>query len=304
MVLCSLVLLAATASGQTKPASPIVAGYLPTWRLGRSSYKDFAGLSDVIVFSAVPMSTGELDTSAIDPEKLAVLQEQKAAYGYRTLLTIGGWGRSGEFATVCKTATTRSKFIAGIKRYLTENDFDGVDYNWENPTTTQDQQAYTKLIIETDTAFKKTKLRLTAKVAPFINLPKSAWSALDAIHVMSYDHPGAHSTQPDAERDLDLLASKGAPKERLVLGIPFYGRNLLDASKTMSYAEIFKQFRPDKGSDEAGDYSFNGIDTVKKKAGLVKLTGIGGVMIWELGQDAPGTDSLLKAILTIVKVKR
>ena len=304
MVLCSLVLLAATASGQTKPASPIVAGYLPTWRLGRSSYKDFAGLSDVIVFSAVPMSTGELDTSAIDAEKLAILQEQKAAYGYRTLLTIGGWGRSGEFSTVCKTATTRSKFIAGIKKYLLDNDFDGVDYSWETPSSTQDQQAYTKLILETDAAFKKTKFRLTAKVPAFLNLPKSAWTALDAIHVSSYDHPGAHSTLPDAERDLDLLASRGAPKDKLILGIPFYGRSLLDSTKTMSYSEIFKQFRPDKAADEAGDFSFNGIDTVKKKAGLVKLTGIGGVMIWELGQDAPGTDSLLKAILTIVKVKR
>ena len=41
---------------------------------------------------------------------------------------------------------------------------------------------------------------------------------------------------------------------------------------------------------------FNGPETIAKKTRYAIEAGLGGVMIWELGQDAEGEASLLQAI--------
>ena len=64
----------------------------------------------------------------------------------------------------------------------------------------------------------------------------------------------------------------------------------------LTYAEIKVRFRPKRGQDEAGGYYFNGPDTIAKKVKLAKERGLSGVMIWEIGQDAKGKDSLLKEV--------
>ena len=52
------------------------------------------------------------------------------------------------------------------------------------------------------------------------------------------------------------------------------------------------------GHDEVAGYYFNGPDTIRKKVQAAKMMGLGGVMIWEVGQDFHPDDerSLLKAI--------
>ena len=39
------------------------------------------------------------------------------------------------------------------------------------------------------------------------------------------------------------------------------------------------------GTDEAGGYYFNGPDLIMRKTRLARELGLGGVMIWEVGQD-------------------
>ena len=39
---------------------------------------------------------------------------------------------------------------------------------------------------------------------------------------------------------------------------------------------------------EAGGFYFNGIKTIQQKTRYAKEIGLGGFMIWELGQDAMG----------------
>ena len=52
------------------------------------------------------------------------------------------------------------------------------------------------------------------------------------------------------------------------------------------------------GGDEVAGYYFNGPDTIRKKVQAAKMMGVGGVMIWEVGQDFHPDDerSLLKAV--------
>ena len=92
------------------------------------------------------------------------------------------------------------------------------------------------------------------------------------------------------------MASLGVPAEMQLLGLPFYGRQITNRKNALTYAEIKVRFRPKRGQDEAGGYYFNGPDTIAKKVKLAKERGLSGVMIWEIGQDAKGKDSLLKEV--------
>src|SRR3546814_8636879 len=62
-------------------------------------------------------------------------------------------------------------------------------------------------------------------------IPQSSIAYFDLINVMSYDAIGPswgeagaeHSSYAMAVRDLDLWLARGVARERLVLGVPFYG---------------------------------------------------------------------------------
>lgn len=86
------------------------------------------------------------------------------------------------------------------------------------------------------------------------------------------------------------------PGERLVVGLPFYGRRMERLSEAMSYRDILERFDPPPDADEAGGFFFNGQETIRKKTRFAKERGLRGVMFWQLGQDAPGPRSLLGAI--------
>ena len=107
------------------------------------------------------------------------------------------------------------------------------------------------------------------------------------MHMMSYDQQGQHSTFAFAER----VAAQGArilPAAQLTLGVPFYGRHVRTGD-WKSYEDLVQEFsalqQPDGAVDEVGGYYLNGRQTIAAKARLAREHGLGGVMIWEVGQD-------------------
>ena len=70
-------------------------------------------------------------------------------------------------------------------------------------------------------------------------------------------------------------------------------RMLLDGAP---YAEIITKHHLGAHVDSEGHYSFNGLDTIRAKTQLADSQQLGGIMIWELGQDTRDDTSLLRAI--------
>lgn len=144
-------------------------------------------------------------------------------------------------------------------------------------------------------------------------MTKKAISNLDLVLDMVYDStcsrgerpPCRHSTYSFAENVIKMSknTAKNLPSSKLAIGVPFYARDMYNGVPE-TYNEIVKKtptLTPDV--DEVGRFYFNGQETIKRKTKLAYNKGMGGIMIWEMGQDTHPDDkrSLISAITEALK---
>ena len=272
-----------------------VVGYLPHYRVDSLNALPYDSLTDVIFFSVEPKVDGSIDSSDAKPAILKKLRVLTTPKGVKLHLCVGGWRKSKGFSKMAANLSTRTAFVRNLTAFLKTHQLDGADLDWEHPRSKSEIESFQKLIIELKTAFRPHGLELTVTVAGWgTYLHPETVPFVDRIYVMAYDQGTPHSPFAGATRDMKHWEKQGVPKSKLVLGMPFYGRN--DKKKAMTYDEILRRFNPTPDSDFAGGYHFNGPATIRKKTAYAIKQGYGGVMIWELGQDAKGKNSLLHAI--------
>jgi GH18 family chitinase len=281
------------------PLIPVIA-YLPDYRLAAIDPSVCSSLTDLIFFSIEPKPTGALDLAHLRPEAVTQLREWKQRYHLRLLVSLGGWTRSKGFGPMATDDKARGRFVQELTRLCRDNPFDGADFDWEHPANAAEEDAYAMLLTETKQAFQPHGLLLTVTLAAWQKLRKDGYEAVDRVHLMAYDHDGRHSTFEDSRADVDRLASQGVPRNKICLGVPFYGRNVTKPDQTMTYAEIINRYHPAPEVDEVDGMYFNGIQTIQQKTRYVRESHLGGLMIWELGQDTTDDTSLLRAIHQVV----
>lgn len=277
-----------------EPPAFRIAAYLP-------EYREFdpaaaRGLTDLILFSATPAESGKLDLSRLRRLPWAKLRAFKTQERIRLILCVGGWERSTHFAVVAASDERRREFVQSAVRVCLDERLDGLDLDWEHPRNEAEQEGYARLLTELRKAFEPLGLTLTVTVAAWQKLPAKAFDVVDWVNVMAYDHPGRHSTLEGAQADVKKLIEAGAPARKITLGLPFYGRDVAKRGRTLTYREIIAKHHPGPGVDEIDNVFFNGPDTIVRKARYARESGLAGVMVWEIGQDASGEDSLLKVI--------
>ena len=270
-------------------------GYVPDYRLSNFRPAWAHGLTDLIIFSAELNDDGSLDLTRLKdcpwPKLLAFKTQQRV----RLLLTIGGWERSKNFAAVTASAEKRKHCVRSIVQLCLDRRLDGIDLDWEHPTGGDQESSYGQLLEELRIAFTPHGLSLSATIAPWQRLSTAAIKSVDCVQVMAYDYADKHSTIEQTKADINALIKQGFPAEKIRLGLPFYGRDVTTRD-AMTYAEIVASFNPDPAVDQVGSMYFNGPETIRRKVQFAIDSGLDGVMIWELGQDAPSTHSLLKVI--------
>ena len=273
-----------------------IAGYLPEYRVDGIAPEGVAGLTDLIVFSISPRANGSIDAGSWPKRKMEKVRELAASAKARMLIAVGGWGRSAGFPGMADNSQSRQRFVKELSAFCQTNGFKGVVYDWEFPRNSKEETSFDHLLRETRRLFVPKRRTVEIAVNSARPLPRDWTVKVDAVHVMSYDNGPRHATYEQAVKDLNNMASLGVPAEMQLLGLPFYGRQITNRKNALTYAEIKVRFRPKRGQDEAGGYYFNGPDTIAKKVKLAKERGLSGVMIWEIGQDAKGKDSLLKQV--------
>ncbi len=104
-----------------------------------------------------------------------------------------------------------------------------------------------------------------------------------------------------AVNQFNYWTGRGLPASKAIIGLPFYGYGFgASANQGISYANIIAQYPGAENQDQVGNtIYYNGIPTIKAKTTFA-IQNAGGVMIWELSQDAVGSKSLLTAVNQVI----
>lgn len=250
------------------------------------------------------------------------------------------------------TRYTRQTFVYSAIPFLRKRGFDGLDMDWEYPKGSDDKKNFVLLLKELREAFeaeaqelKKPRLLLSAAVPVGpdnirggYDVPAIA-SYLDFINLMAYDFHGkweretghnaplyAPSTDSEWRKQLSvdnaasLWVKMGAPKEKLVIGMPTYGRSF-----TLANPDKHGPNAPASGGGREGVYTKEGgflayyeicemllngavyvwddemkvpylVDgdqwvgfdderAIRNKMHWIKSNGFGGAMVWTIDMD-------------------
>ena len=268
---------------------------------------NFAAVTHINVAFANPDSNGKF--LAISGLKAFVAKAHKSKV--KVLISLGG-GKAPVYYKSLISPLKRGKFIEEIKTLAATYNLDGVDVDLEGELITADYEAF----IEELSASLKPGILLTAAVATEYgkNVPIKALAKLDFVNIMSYDktgpwrplNPGQHSPYEMAVEDINYWHNvKEVPKHKLNVGLPFYGHSFKEnTGSSFTYNRIITDYPGAEYKDEVlmkdgATVYYNGISTIRKKTALA-LNETGGVMIWQLLQDASGDKSLLSLIKDIV----
>jgi chitinase len=283
------------------PSAFRIVGYLPDYRAVEFDPSAHRLLTDLIVFSASLTHRGGLDLTRLK-EKLPwnTLTTFKKKERVRLILCVGGDDRSTHFAAMAGSAKNRAKFVQEAVQVCLEARLDGLDLNWEHPKNATEMAGYEKLLVELHEVFEPYGMVLSVTVSGWQKLSSEAIAAVDWVNVMSYDHNGRHATFESARADVKELIEGGVPIHKINLGLPFYGRHITKRKQVETYREIFRNYNTAPEVDEVDKLYFNGPSTIRQKTAWAIQSQLGGVMVWELGQDAAGDNSLLKVIYDTV----
>ena len=311
-----------------------VVGYAPEYK-NPPSNEQLDRLTHVIVFSVYPDASGNLlNKSALEnntwlSSNANSLLKRAQAKGVKVSISVGGGGdvRSEHFKTATNSANL-AYFVANIVSFVTTHDLDGVDINWEYPSNATEWGQCIALLTDLRTALGTCKrisiaLRLGSPAWTFPNqtIPQQIWTAVDAIHLMTYDaaYPDwpSHSNAAKAIDAIDAWATWGTTggrnldKEKLHIGCAFYGYNYeRDGQGNIEYDQWGRKFDWTGVAYNEPNYSTcenkgDNTTSVADKVNHCYDNGYGGVFIWELAQDKniTTTPELLNAIWAATSAK-
>lgn len=269
-----------------------VFGYLPEYRKANFDYAGVFsnGLTHLIFFSLEVDPKSHLPT-ALDrlpsSEDLSAARAAADNVNGKLILGFGGNARSQGFSAMAATKQTRRVFLLALYKLLQEKALDGVDFNWEYPVTPKDWSNWGLLMKEAKELLgQRNFVSLTMyNVREHYELLKGYNLLVDAdyVHCMAYDHREKHSTTEFAQMALFYSKTLGKYQKKFTLGIPFYGRHVVTGEP-----KAFYELAPvvtDTVTDTLGDIFYNSQKTIYEKILLAKIARVGGIMIWELGQD-------------------
>lgn len=252
-----------------------------------------------------------------NPDRLRrIAQLKRANPNLEVLLSIGGWG-SGNFSEMAADPKLRKKFAKDCRRIVKEYDLDGIDIDWEYPTSSaagissspEDKANFTLLMKDLRKALPKKTLLTMASIssASFVDFP-AIMKYLDFVNIMAYDmasppkhHSPLHSSETlgkhSAESAVDAHLKAGVPASKLILGLPFYGRGNGPYSNFTDY----KRLKIAEGCEERWDsiacapyiadsdgklvLGYDNPQSIALKCDFIKEKGLLGAMYWDYAGD-------------------
>lgn len=296
-----------SASNKTFP----IIGYWASWN-GSPDSLQYDKLTHINYSFATPKADGRVFLQ--NPASLKQMVALAHAKNVKACLAIGGWdlgdggGNDTAFEQLAASRTSRETFIATVMQMVKEYNLDGVDMDWEYPDAGdgivgESARYFDTLMTALGKELHQQKKILSAAVVSGgktgDGILPSVFNVVDFINIMAYDaQTPPHSSLDVAKQALQYWLAKGLPKEKAILGVPFYGKPSKNGNG--SYKSLVEQDKTAPTKDEVNGCFYNGIPTMKAKTKLAIEQG-GGIMIWEVGHDTHDSTSLLRAINEVSK---
>lgn len=176
----------------------------------------------------------------------------------KIMLSIGGWTYSSAFAKPASTASGRATFVSSAVKILEDYGLDGLDIDWEYPKNDQEARDYVSLLRELRLGLDAHAQRKGRPPAQGYELTIAAPCGklhyeilrlremepyLSFVNLMAYDYAGSwdktaghqaalFDAGAGVSTDLALrhYTSQGVPVDKLVMGIPLYGRSFMNTN--------------------------------------------------------------------------
>lgn len=328
-------ILALVFAGRDMSASerqaPVIVAYVTSW-------------SDVIpdpqyithINYAFGHVTDTFDGVRVDnPDRLRRLADlKKDAPGLKVMLSVGGWG-SGRFSEMAADSLKRAGFAADCRRTVDEFGLDGIDIDWEYPTSDaagissspDDTANFTLLMRDLRKALGPESLLTLATVADgrYIDF-KGILPYIDFVNTMTYDmgggeshhgalYPSAITGWMTASQGIEAHLAKGVPPSKLVMGMPFYGRGRKPFAQYGAYGEISVPVgyterwdsvacAPYVVEDATGAFvcGFENSRSIAAKCKYIESRGLRGAMYWDASLDNDARD-LTRAVFNGINQK-
>ena len=291
-------------SAAEREAPHRIVGYLPDWNYQPFSELDLNELTHINIVFCNPDKNGRL-FCYIPDDKLKSIVSEAHSHDVEVFAALGGGDGCEGYLQHLDTPEERAKFNANIMDYCETYDFDGIDLDIELGSNHQIWNYYGYWCTELRTLCDERDMEMSTATAQWVaqKVTPETFALFDSVNVMAYDNDLDKHSHASYEYSFECLnyfaEKKQIPNNKLVLGVPFYGRwytsnGDLDWNSYMSFADAVSKSDEYYSADVCEGIAYNGAVTIAKKAELAK--GYGGIMIWELTQDAKGEQSLLKMI--------
>ena len=282
-----------------------IVGYLNTWdNFPKSAATiDYRQITHMNIAFANPDAKGNVTTFAGLPQ----VADNAHQSNVKVLMSLGGAELSGTKKNWIYLTLPQNVqgFCNKLLAYVNDNHLDGIDVDLEGDIIGKNYGGFIHTLAAT---FHPEGKLITSAVATWFEqqIPASTFADFDFVNIMSYDetgpwdttHPGPHSPYYKAVDDLNFWAAKGLPATKTNLGVPFYGWGFYNKASQNEYAykDIVAQYKGAEFTDKAADtIYYNGMVTIERKTKLA-MQQAGGIMIWQLTEDAEGKKSLLNEI--------
>lgn len=271
-----------------------VVGYFESWS-GGEEYVQYDYLTHINYAFLVPAEDGGLGNN--DTDQIRSLVRLSHAKNVKVSISVGGWndGDDSGLQAIASNAGTRAVFINNLVAFVVANGLDGVDMDWEFPEGASGN--YAALMSELSARLHGQGKLLTAAVWGWdtFGVPTSIFPHVDFLNLMAYDGGNPHSSYAAAVDAISYWKSLGLSKEKMVLGVPFYGREPYQSYEFLVARDASVPYRDENGYENVNGCYYNSIPTIRKKT-ILAADQTSGIMIWALNQDTEGSTSLLLAI--------
>ena len=117
-----------------------------------------------------------------------------------TMIAIGGFDDSNDgdkYSRLVRSSTNMRTFVNSVTSFLQEHKFDGLDFDWQYPSTASDKSGFASLLRSLQSAFTAFGFYLSVAVPPSPDAIEKGFdietmaSTVDFINLMAYDLHGS-----------------------------------------------------------------------------------------------------------------